>query len=89
MDFMGPPNASTVFDADGFYIWITPNGMYHDDDPDNNKTDEPVIMVTYKLKRANFEDGGTWIDGNSAIVDYTAYDANAGYEVYHAYNATW
>jgi prepilin-type N-terminal cleavage/methylation domain-containing protein len=64
---------STIFNADGFFWVLFPEGA--------GKSNLPAIMVTYKLDRVDISDMESYDD-----FAFDGYNPNAGYEVYHTYS---
>jgi prepilin-type N-terminal cleavage/methylation domain-containing protein len=75
IDYIAPLGSdATAATADAFYLAFCPEGIYD--------AGKPLIGVSYKLTR--FDEVATANDYGAAIESGDiAYDANAGYEVYH------
>jgi hypothetical protein len=65
---------STAVSADGFLRWFYPEG-----DGKGN----PLIAVTYKIKRVDIAEGSNSSEFWNEIKKYGLYDPDAGYETYH------
>jgi hypothetical protein len=70
--FAAPGSDATAATADGFAFGAYPEGF---------EDGKPCIAVTYKMNRFDADTVAEWLSALAA--DSIAYDANAGYEVYH------
>jgi prepilin-type N-terminal cleavage/methylation domain-containing protein len=66
-------SGATAATADGFVCYIYPEGATEG---------APAICVTYKLKRIDSEDDGSFSDFIDELETVAEYDPHAGYEVY-------
>jgi prepilin-type N-terminal cleavage/methylation domain-containing protein len=83
--FAAPGSDATAATADGFCLTILPEGF---DPVQSQDVYQPVIIVTYKLAHYDMSTDPHGFE-NAFYGGDIAYDASAGYEVYHFTTNWW